>query len=152
MNSLKEGDLAPNFSATDQNGNQIKLSDFSGKKLILYFYPKDDTPGCTKEACNLRDNYQELKNNDFEVIGVSADNSAKHLKFIDKYELPFSLIADTEKTVINAYQCWGLKKFRGREYDGILRKTFVIENNTIVKLFEKVKTADHFQQIMEALD
>ena len=152
MNSLKEGDSAPDFSGTDQNGNQIKLSDFSGKKLILYFYPKDDTPGCTKEACNLRDNYQELKNNDFEVICVSADNSAKHLKFIDKYELPFSLIADTDKTVINAYQCWGLKKFMGREYDGILRKTFVIENNTIVKLFEKVKTADHFQQIMEALD
>ena len=152
MNSLKEGDSAPDFSGTDQNGNQIKLSDFSGKKLILYFYPKDDTPGCTKEACNLRDNYQELKNNDFEVIGVSADNSAKHLKFIDKYELPFSLIADTDKTIINAYQCWGLKKFMGREYDGILRKTFVIENNTIVKLFEKVKTADHFQQIMQALD
>ena len=152
MNSLKEGDSAPDFSGIDQNGNQIKLSDFSGKKLILYFYPKDDTPGCTKEACNLRDNYQELKNNDFEVIGVSADNSAKHLKFIDKYELPFSLIADTDKTIINAYQCWGLKKFMGREYDGILRKTFVIENNTIVKLFEKVKTADHFQQIMEALD
>ena len=152
MNSLKEGDSAPDFSGTDQKGNQIKLSDFSGKKLILYFYPKDDTPGCTKEACNLRDNYQELKNNDFEVIGVSADNSAKHLKFIDKYELPFSLIADTDKTVINAYKCWGLKKFMGREYDGILRKTFVIENNTIVKLFEKVKTADHFQQIMEALD
>jgi peroxiredoxin Q/BCP len=152
MNSLIEGDSAPDFSGIDQNGNQLKLSDFSGKKLILYFYPKDDTPGCTKEACNLRDNYQELKNNDFEVIGVSADNSAKHLKFIDKYELPFSLIADTDKTVINAYQCWGLKKFMGREYDGILRKTFVIENNTIVKLFEKVKTADHFQQIMEALD
>ena len=152
MNSLKEGDSAPDFSGTDQNGNQIKLSDFSEKKLILYFYPKDDTPGCTKEACNLRDNYMELKNNDFEVIGVSADNSAKHLKFIDKYELPFSLIADTEKTVINAYQSWGLKKFMGREYEGILRKTFVIENNTIVKLFEKVKTADHFQQIMEALD
>jgi peroxiredoxin Q/BCP len=152
MNSLKEGDSAPDFSGTDQNGNQIKLSDFSGKKLILYFYPKDDTPGCTKEACNLRDNYQELKNNDFEVIGVSADNSAKHLKFIDKYELSFSLIADTDKTVINAYQCWGLKKFMGREYDGILRKTFVIENNIIVKLFEKVKTADHFHQIMEALD
>ena len=152
MNSLKEGDSAPDFSGIDQNGNQLKLSDFSGKKLILYFYPKDDTPGCTKEACNLRDNYQELKNNDFEVIGVSADNSAKHLKFIDKYELPFSLIADTDKTVINAYQCWGLKKFMGREYDGILRKTFVIENNKIVKIFEKVKTNDHFQQIMEALD
>ena len=152
MNSLKEGDSAPNFSGIDQNGNQLKLSDFSGKKLILYFYPKDDTPGCTKEACNLRDNYQELKNNDFEVIGVSADNSTKHLKFIDKYELPFSLIADTDKSVINAYQCWGLKKFMGREYDGILRKTFVIENNKIVKIFEKVKTNDHFQQIMEALD
>ena len=151
MNSLKEGDSAPDFSGIDQNGNQIKLSDFSGKKLILYFYPKDDTTGCTKEACNLRDNYQELKNNDFEVIGVSADNSAKHLKFIDKYELPFSLIADTDKSVINAYQCWGLKKFMGREYDGILRKTFVIENNKIVKIFEKVKTNDHFQQIMEAL-
>jgi peroxiredoxin Q/BCP len=151
MNSLKEGDSAPNFSGIDQNGNQLKLSDFSGKKLILYFYPKDDTPGCTKEACNLRDNYQELKNNDFEVIGVSADNSAKHLKFIDKYELPFSLIADTDKSVIKAYQCWGLKKFMGREYDGILRKTFVIENNKIVKIFEKVKTNDHFQQIMEAL-
>jgi peroxiredoxin Q/BCP len=152
MNALKEGDSAPDFSGKDQNGNPIKLSDFSGKKLILYFYPKDDTPGCTKEACNLRDNYNELKNNDFEVIGVSADNSAKHLKFIDKYDLPFSLIADTEKSVINAYQCWGPKKFMGREYEGILRKTFVIENNTIVKIFEKVKTADHFQQIMEALD
>ena len=152
MNALKEGDSAPDFSGTDQNGNPIKLSDFSGKKLILYFYPKDDTPGCTKEACNLRDNYNELKNNDFEVIGVSADNSAKHLKFIDKYDLHFSLIADTEKSVINAYQCWGPKKFMGREYEGILRKTFVIENNTIVKIFEKVKTADHFQQIMEALD
>ena len=151
MNSLKEGDSSPYYSGIDQNGNQLKLSDFSGKKLILYFYPKDDTPGCTKEACNLRDNYQELKNNDFEVIGVSADNSAKHLKFIDKYELPFSLIADTDKSVINAYQCWGLKKFMGREYDGILRKTFVIENNKIVKIFEKVKTNDHFQQIMEAL-
>ena len=151
MNSLKEGDSAPDFSGIDQNGNQIKLSDFSGKKLILYFYPKDDTPGCTKEACNLRDNYQELKNNYFEVIGVSADNSAKHLKFIDKYDLPFSLIADTDKSVINAYQCWGLKKFMGREYDGILRKTFVIENNEIVKIFEKVKTNDHFQQIIEAL-
>ena len=152
MNSLKQGDTAPDFSGTDQNGKPIKLSDFSDKKLILYFYPKDDTPGCTKEACSLRDNYKDLKSNNFEVIGVSADSSGKHLKFIDKYELPFSLIADTEKSVINAYQCWGLKKFMGREYDGILRKTFVIENNTIVKLFEKVKTADHFHQIMEALD
>ena len=153
MNALKEGDSAPDFSGTDQNGNPIKLSDFSGKKLILYFYPKDDTPGCTKEACNLRDNYNELKNNDFEVIGVSADNSAKHLKFIDKYDLPFSLIADTEKLVINAYQCWGLKKFMGREYEGIFRKTFIINpEGIIIKIIEKVKTKNHTQQILEELE
>jgi peroxiredoxin Q/BCP len=152
MSEIKEGSVAPNFKGVDQNGNNIELSDFKGKKLILYFYPKDDTPGCTKEACNLRDNYNELKNSDFEVVGVSADNSAKHLKFIAKYDLPFSLIADTEKEVIQAYQCWGLKKFMGREYDGIFRKTFVIENGCIVKVFEKVKTADHFQQIMDALN
>ena len=152
MSEIKEGSVAPNFKGIDQNGNNIELGDFKGKKLILYFYPKDDTPGCTKEACNLRDNYNELKKSDFEVVGVSADNSAKHLKFIAKYDLPFSLIADTEKEVIQAYQCWGLKKFMGREYDGILRKTFVIENGVIVKVFEKVKTADHFQQIMDALN
>ena len=149
---LKINSKAPSFTVTSTTKNKYSLKDSIGKYVVLYFYPKDDTPCCTKEACNLRDNYQELKNNNFEVIGVSADNSTKHLKFIDKYELPFSLIADTDKSVINAYQCWGLKKFMGREYDGILRKTFVIENNTIVKLFEKVKTADHFQQIMEALD
>ena len=152
MKNLKIGDSAPSINSVDQNGNAITLEQFKGKKVVLYFYPKDMTPGCTVQSCNLRDNYKDLKNNNFEVIGVSADNSEKHLKFIDKYELPFSLIADTEKSVINAYQCWGLKKFMGKEYDGILRKTFVIENNTIVKLFEKVKTADHFHQIMEALD
>ncbi len=113
MNSLKEGDSAPNFSGTDQNGKPLELSDFSGKMLILYFYPKDDTPGCTKEACNLRDNYKDLKKNNFEVIGVSADNSEKHLKFIDKYELPFSLIADTEKSVINGGGVLGAKKVYG---------------------------------------
>ena len=152
MSEIKEGGKAPNFKGVDQNGNNISLSDYSNKKLILYFYPKDDTPGCTKEACNLRDNYEELKSNDFDVIGVSADTSAKHLKFIAKYELPFSLIADTEKEIIKAFDCWGLKKFMGREYDGIFRKTFIIENNKIVKIFEKVKTTDHFQQIMDALN
>ena len=118
----------------------------------MYFYPKDDTPGCTKEACNLRDNYNELKNTGFEVVGVSAYTSSKHVKFIEKYDLPFSLIADTDKEVINAFGCWGPKKFMGREYEGILRKTFVIENDTILKAFEKVKTTAHFEQIMEALN
>ena len=151
MSEIKEGDKAPNFKGVDQNGNNIESNDFKDKKLILYFYPKDDTPGCTKEACNLRDNYNELKQNDFEVVGVSADTSAKHLKFIAKYELPFSLIADTEKTIINDFGCWGLKKFMGREYEGIHRKTFVIENGKVVKLFEKVKTNDHFQQIKDAI-
>ncbi|MDG1237867.1 MAG: thioredoxin-dependent thiol peroxidase [Flavobacteriales bacterium] len=148
---LKEGDNAPNFKGLDQNEKSIQLSDFSAKKLVLYFYPKDDTPGCTKEACNLRDNYTSLIKDGYAVIGVSADNSAKHSKFITKYDLPFSLIADTKKEVINSYDCWGPKKFMGREYEGILRKTFIIENNKIVKIFEKVKTTDHYQQIIEAL-
>lgn len=149
---LKEGDKAPYFKGFDQNNESIELSNFSDKKLILYFYPKDDTPGCTKEACNLRDNYDHLLKNNFAVVGVSADGSAKHAKFIAKYNLPFSLLADTEKDVINAYDCWGLKKFMGREYEGILRKTFVIENNRIIKIFDKVKTNDHFNQIIEALN
>ena len=148
---LKEGDNAPNFKGLDQNEKSIQLSDFSAKKLVLYFYPKDDTPGCTKEACNLRDNHTSLIKDGYAVIGVSADNSAKHSKFITKYGLPFSLIADTEKELINSYECWGPKKFMGREYEGILRKTFIIENNKIVKIFEKVKTTDHYQQIIEAL-
>ena len=152
MSELKEGSKAPSFNAVDQNGNTISSEDYQGKKLILYFYPKDNTPGCTKEACNLRDNYNELKNKNFEVVGVSADTSAKHLNFIAKYDLPFSLIADTDKEVIKAFGCWGLKKFMGREYEGIFRKTFVIENGTIVKLFEKVKTTAHFEQIMEAMN
>jgi len=152
MSELKEGSEAPSFNAIDQNGNTISSADYQDKKLILYFYPKDNTPGCTKEACNLRDNYDELKNENYEIVGVSADTSAKHLNFIAKYDLPFSLIADTDKEVIKAFGCWGLKKFMGREYEGIFRKTFVIENGTIVKLFEKVKTTAHFEQIMEAMN
>ena len=149
---IKENTKAPIFKLPSTSKNIYSLKDSFGKYIVIYFYPKDDTPGCTKEACNLRDNYNELKNTGFEVVGVSADTSSKHVKFIEKYDLPFSLIADTEKEVINAFACWGPKKFMGKEYEGILRKTFIIENDTILKVFEKVKTTAHFEQIMEALN
>ena len=149
MTHLKAGDKAPDFEANDQNGNKIKLSDYRGKKVVLYFYPKDDTPGCTAQACNLRDNYSELQSKGYEVIGVSADNEAKHQKFIGKYELPFTLIADTDRKVIEAYGVWGKKKFMGREYDGIHRETFVInEEGVIDNVIEKVKTKDATAQIL----
>jgi peroxiredoxin Q/BCP len=149
MTHLKEGDKAPDINAQDQNGNKIKLSDFSGKKVILYFYPKDDTPGCTAEACNFRDNYSILQEKGFVIIGVSADDEKKHLKFSSKYELPFTLIPDTEKKVITDYGVWGLKKFMGREYDGIHRETFVIdESGLIVKVYHKVKTKQATEQIL----
>lgn len=149
MTHLKEGDKAPDINAEDQNGNPIKLSDFKGKKVVLYFYPKDDTPGCTAEACNFRDNYQDLKDKGFELIGVSADTAAKHQKFATKYDLPFALIPDTEKEVIKAYGVWGLKKFMGREYDGIHRETFVIdEEGKIAKIYLKVKTKEATEQIL----
>ena len=147
---LKVGDKAPDFISVDENGEEIKLSDYSGKKLILYFYPKDSTPGCTMEAQNLRDNYEMLKEKGYEVVGVSADSQKRHQNFITKQCLPFKLIADEEKIVVNAYECWGLKKFMGREYDGIYRKTFVIdEGGIIIKLIEKVKTKAHTEQILE---
>ena len=149
MSKLKVGDKAPDFKAKDQNGEEIKLSDFKGKKLVLYFYPKDNTPGCTKEACNLRDNYEELQKQGYAVVGVSADSEKKHQNFIEKYDLPFPLIADTEKEVIKAYGCWGLKKFMGKEYEGIIRTTFVIsEEGKIEEIIEKVKTKDHAAQIL----
>tara|TARA_Y100001934_G_C12123671_1_gene664420 strand:- start:405 stop:866 length:462 start_codon:yes stop_codon:yes gene_type:complete len=149
MTHLKEGDKAPDINAEDQNGNPIKLSDFQGKKVVLYFYPKDDTPGCTAEACNFRDNYQDLKDKGFELIGVSADTAQKHQKFATKYDLPFALIPDTEKEVIEAYGVWGLKKFMGREYDGIHRETFVIdEKGKIAKIYLKVKTKEATEQIL----
>ena len=151
MRELNEGDKAPNFNGKDQNGNSISSEDFFDKKLILYFYPKDDTPGCTKEACNLRDNYELLMNKGFSIVGVSADNEAKHLKFINKYDLPFPLIADVDKEVINAFGCWGPKKFMGKEYDGIHRKTFVIDSGVITKIFHKVKTNDHTNQILNEI-
>ena len=148
---LKEGDKAPEINAKDQLGNRLNLSDFKGKKVVLYFYPKDDTPGCTTEACNFRDNYAELKTRGFEIIGVSADTEKKHQRFIDKYDLPFSLIPDTEHELINAYGVWGKKKFMGREFDGIHRTTFVInEEGIIEKVILKVKNKEATAQILEA--
>jgi peroxiredoxin Q/BCP len=149
---LKEGDKAPNFSGISQNGDTISLSDYKGRKLILYFYPKDDTPGCTAESCDLRDNHSNLKKQGFEVLGVSADDQKKHMKFIDKYKLTFPLIADTDRTIIESYDVWGEKKFMGKTYDGIKRTTFIIdESGVIEKIIEKVKTKNHSEQIIETI-
>ncbi len=150
--TLKAGDKAPDFSGKDENGNGISLSDFAGKRVILFFYPKDMTPGCTAEACNLGENYAELQKRGFEVIGVSADSEARHQKFIGKYNLPYRLIADTELKVIKAYGVWGLKKFMGKEYDGIHRTTFIIgTDGKLESVITKVKTKDHTAQILEEL-
>ena len=151
MSELKQGDKSPDFIGNDQNGKKIALSDYNDKKLILFFYPKDNTPGCTKEACNLRDNYDLLLEKGFSIIGISADDETKHQKFINKFNLPFPLIADVEKEIINSYGCWGLKKFMGKEYNGILRQTFIIENGNVVKIFHKVKTNDHTNQILDEM-
>lgn len=150
MITLKAGDKAPDFSSIDQDGKTVKLSDFKGKKLVVYFYPKDNTPGCTAESCNLRDNYDALLKQGYEVLGVSTDNEKSHQKFIAKYELPFSLLADTDKSVHEAFGTWDMKKFMGREYMGTLRSTFVIdENGMIEEVIEKVKTKDHTAQILK---
>jgi peroxiredoxin Q/BCP len=149
MSTLKQGDKAPAINAKDQSGNIISLNDYAGKKVVLYFYPKDDTPGCTAEACNLRDNYNSLLNAGFDVIGVSSDNEKSHQKFITKYSLPFRLISDTDQKVSNDYGVWGLKKFMGKEYMGINRTTFLIdENGNIEKVIEKVDTKNHISQIL----
>lgn len=150
MTHLKTGDQAPNFSGKDQNGNTVSLTDFSGKKVILYFYPKDLTPGCTVQACNFRDNATRLKDKGFVVIGVSADDEKMHNKFIAKHDLNFTLLADTDKEIIKAYGVWGNKKFMGREYDGIHRETFVIsETGKIEFVITKVKTKEATEQILE---
>ena len=150
MTTLKEGDKAPDFKVRNELGKEMTLAVFSGKKLVLYFYPKDSTPGCTAESCNLRDHYEDLKTKGFEVLGVSADGEASHEKFIKKHELPFHLLADTEKEVLNAYGVWGPKKFQGRDYEGIHRTTFLIdENGIITRVISKVKTKDHASQILE---
>lgn len=149
MTSLQAGDKAPDFSGVADNGEKVSLGDFTGRKLVLFFYPKDDTPGCTAEACNLRDNYAELKEKGYELLGVSPDGVAKHQKFKSKHELPFPLLADEEREVLNAYGVWGLKKFMGREYDGVHRTTFVIsEDGIIERVITKVKTKAHAEQIL----
>jgi len=153
MTTLKEGDKAPDFKVINELGEEMTLADFLGKKLVLYFYPKDSTPGCTAESCNLRDNYADLKTKGFEVLGVSADGEASHQKFIKKHELPFHLLADTEKEVLNAYGVWGPKQFMGRTFDGIHRTTFVIDGNGMIeRVFTKVKTKEHTEQILESYE
>lgn len=149
MTTLKVGDKAPNFSGFDQEGNAITLEDYKGKKLVVFFYPKASTPGCTAEACNLRDNYQTFQNQGYEILGASADSAKRQQNFKNKYELPYPLLADEDKKVIEAFGVWGPKKFMGKEYDGIHRTTFVIdEEGVITEVISKVKTKDHAAQIL----
>ncbi len=151
MTHLKEGDQAPDFSGPNQNGETISLSDFKGQKLVIFFYPKDNTPTCTEEACNLRDNYGLLKKNGYAVVGVSADSQRKHQNFIKKFDLPFPLIADTEQTMLNAYGVWGEKQMFGKKYMGIFRTTFVVdEKGKIERIIGKVTAKDHAAQILAA--
>ncbi|MDD3636615.1 MAG: thioredoxin-dependent thiol peroxidase [Bacteroidales bacterium] len=147
---LQKGDKAPDFTGNDQQGKVVSLDDFKGKKLVLYFYPKDDTPGCTKEACNLRDNYADLLDKGFALLGVSPDTEDSHQKFITKYELPFPLLSDPELKIIKAFGAWGEKNMYGRKYEGLLRTTFIInEEGIIEKVIRKVKTDDHANQILK---
>jgi len=146
---LAIGDAAPDFVVNDQNGNPVKLSDYKGSKVVLYFYPKDNTPGCTMESCNLRDNYPDFKKNGYEILGVSKDSEKSHQKFISKFELPFTLLADTELKIHNLYGTWVEKSMYGRKYMGTARVTFVIDENGIVEdIIEKVNTKDHTSQIL----
>lgn len=149
MTHLKVGDNAPSFSGTDQNGKQHSLAEYKGKKLVVFFYPKANTPGCTAEACDLRDNYERFQTNNYELIGVSADSAKIQKKFEEKYSFPFSLLADEDKSAIEAFGVWGPKKFMGKEYDGIHRTTFVIdENGIITDIITDVKTKAHANQIL----
>ena len=153
MALLNKGVPAPDFKGFNQNNEIVSLSDFKGKKVILYFYPKDNTPGCTAESCNLNDNYNAWLAKGYEVIGVSPDGVDSHKKFADKFGLAFNLIADTEKEVLQAYGAWGEKSMYGKKYMGVLRTTYVIDENGIIEeVFEKVKTKDHTNQIIKALD
>ena len=146
---LKTGDKAPHFSGIDENGNTISLGDYTGKKLVLFFYPQDNTPGCTEEVCNLRDNYSALKKAGYTLLGVSPDSSRKHTNFIRKFNLPFPLLADTEREVINAYGVWGPKQMFGKNFDGVYRTTFIIDENGIIEeVIDEVRTKEHAQQIV----
>ena len=150
---LREGDKAPLFNGLDQDGNKISLTDYKGKKVVLYFYPEDDTPTCTIESCNLRDNITPLTKKGFVVVGVSANDEKSHKKFATKFNLPFPLLADTDKKAINAYGVWGDKSLFGHKYKGIIRTTFVIdEKGKIEKIFNKVKSKNHAQQILESFE
>ena len=153
MSKFKAGDKAPMFEGVNQDGKTISLNDYKGKKLILYFYPKDDTPGCTAQACNLNDNYQMWLAKGYEVVGVSPDNEKSHLKFIDKFSLKFNLISDTNHEILEAYGAWGEKNMYGKKYMGVLRTTYVIDENGIIQsVFEKVDTKNHTSQIIESLN
>ena len=149
MTELKAGDKAPNFSAKDEQGNTISLSDYIGKKLVVFFYPKASTPGCTAEACNLNDNYERFQKQGYEILGVSADSAKRQSNFKNKYDFQYPLLADEDKSVIEAFGVWGPKKFMGKEYDGIHRTTFVIDEKGIIEdVITKVKTKDHTAQIL----
>jgi peroxiredoxin Q/BCP len=153
MSELKEGQKAPEFTAADQDGNTVSLGQFAGKKVVLYFYPKDDTPGCTAEACDFRDNYQGLKAKDIVVLGVSVDDEKSHQKFAAKHSLPFTLLADTDKKIVEAYGVWGEKNMYGKKYMGTNRTTFVIdENGIIAHIIKKVDTKNSTAQILELLN
>ncbi len=148
---LNEGDIAPNFTAKDQDGKEVKLSDYKGKRVVLYFYPKDDTPGCTKQACSLRDSFAEFEEKGIKIFGVSTDTKKSHQKFISKYALPFDLLADTEKEIVNLYGVYGEKMNYGKKYMGINRTTFLIdEAGKIAKIFKKVKVDEHADEVLEA--
>jgi thioredoxin-dependent peroxiredoxin len=150
MAILKTGDPAPSFKGVDQNGNEVDLNNLKGIKVVLYFYPKDDTPGCTAEACDLRDNYEHLLSKGYKVIGVSPDNLKSHQKFAEKYNLPFPILPDPDRAIIEAYGVWGPKKFLGKSYEGVLRTTFIIsEEGLIEEVFSKVDTKNHTQQILK---
>ena len=151
LNMLKAGTTAPDFKTTNTNGENVRLKDYRGKKVVLYFYPKDDTPGCTKEACSFRDAFADFKKRGIEVIGVSTDSEASHKKFTAKYKLPFTLLADTDHSIADAYGVYGEKKFMGRTYMGVKRMTFLIdEKGKIRKVFEKVKPEEHAQEVLQA--
>lgn len=150
---MEVGQKAPHFEAFNQYGEKVKLSDFENQKIIIFFYPKANTPGCTAESCSLRDGYEILQEKGFQIIGISADSVEKQLRFSDKYHFPFPLLADTDKQIIIRFGVWGQKKFMGKTFDGIIRKTFILdENHTITHIIDKVKTKNHTEQILELLE